>query len=407
MVVSPQMLSRDQSTLKPVLRMRLKALVALVLLAAFAGKLEAQAGTKLVEPPAPLLPAKLGDFVKTNPAPVGDGLGQIDQARLPILTEDGIRRFERSDYTSGGAHGTVTAYQFLDASGAYAAFSANRLAGSPPPSKRLGEATVTGPEGLEFQSGVNLVIARFDLPPARLNALMTELIGHLPKIAGPAGQQPLLPSYIPQKNIVPGSLRYALGAAAYTAMGGILPANILAFDKSAEAVTAAYTAHGSRQPGTLTLLLYPTPTIAGDESRAIEAYLRGDAAKSNPALLGTARMRREGPMLILATGGFPDSEAQQMVDQIHLRNELTWNKDMPLEFHSEVKKTASLLTSILVFSGVGGLAAILLGLFLGFGRAGIRVLMGKPAASEPEFLRIDLSARPAHDLRGTDESART
>ena len=323
------------------------------------------------------------------------------------MTEDGIRRFERSDYISGRTHGTLTAYQFLDASGAYAAFSANRRPGSPAPSKRLGEAAVTGPEGLEFQSGINLVIARFDLPQARLDALMKDLIGHLPKVAGPAGQQPLLPSYVPQKNMIPGSIRYALGGAAYASMGGILPANILAFDKSGEAVTASYSAHGSREAGTLTLLLYPTPTIAGDETRTIEAYLRGDAAKHNPALLGTARMRREGPLLILATGGFPDAEAQQMVDQIHLRNELTWNKDMPLELHSEVKKTASLLTSILVFSGVGGLAAILLGLFLGFGRAGIRVLMGKPAASEPEFLRIDLSTRPAHDLRGTDESART
>ena len=51
----------------------------------------------------------------------------------------------------------------------------------------------------------------------------------------------------------------------------------------------------------------------------------------------------------------------------------------------------SLLTSILVFCGVGALAAVILALFLGGGRAAIRVLQGKPAATEPEFLRIDLS----------------
>jgi hypothetical protein len=59
-----------------------------------------------------------------------------------------------------------------------------------------------------------------------------------------------------------------------------------------------------------------------------------------------------------------------------------------------VRKTYSLLTSIAIFCGFGALAAVVLGLTLGGGRAAIRVLQGKPAASEPEFLRIDLSGRP-------------
>jgi hypothetical protein len=84
-----------------------------------------------------------------------------------------------------------------------------------------------------------------------------------------------------------------------------------------------------------------------------------------------------------------------LVENIHLRNELTWNKPMPLEFHSEVRKTVSLLTSILIFCGLGALAAVVIALFLGGARAAIRVMQGKPAATEPEFLRIDLSGRPA------------
>ncbi len=45
-----------------------------------------------------------------------------------------------------------------------------------------------------------------------------------------------------------------------------------------------------------------------------------------------------------------------MVESIHLRNELTWNKPMPLEFHAEMRKTYSLLTSIadLLRSGCAG-----------------------------------------------------
>ena len=63
-------------------------------------------------------------------------------------------------------------------------------------------------------------------------------------------------------------MTYALGPAGYQAMGGVLPADAVGFDKSAEAVTAKY-----RSGGMLTLLLYPTPQIAGDHGRAIEAAM--------------------------------------------------------------------------------------------------------------------------------------
>jgi hypothetical protein len=107
------------------------------------------------------------------------------------------------------------------------------------------------------------------------------------------------------------------------------------------------------------------------------------------------KLRREGPLVLMTTGAWTPDEALQMVEGIHLRNELTWNKPMPLEFHAEVQKTYSLLASIAMFCGLGALAAVVLGLFFGMGRAAIRVMQGKPAASEPEFLRIDLSGRSA------------
>ena len=168
-------------------------------------------------------------------------------------------------------------------------------------------------------------------------------------------------------------------------MGGVLPAEIVGFDKAAEVVMAKY-----EGGGTLTLLLYPTPQIAGDHGRLIEAEMnrQGTAA-------GTVKLRREGELVLLATGAWNAAEAQKMVEGIHLQNELTWSKPMPPQFHAEVQKTYSLLASIAMFCGLGALAAVVLGLFFGVGRAAIRVLQGKPAASEPEFLRIDLSGSSA------------
>ena len=66
-------------------------------------------------------------------------------------------------------------------------------------------------------------------------------------------------------------------------MGGILPPEIVGLDKSAEVVTAKYAGGG-----VLTLLLYPTPQIAGDRGRAIEAEINANRLRRG----GEAAARR-------------------------------------------------------------------------------------------------------------------
>ena len=116
----------------------------------------------------------------------------------------------------------------------------------------------------------------------------------------------------------------------------MLPPEILGFDKSAEEVTANYTLHGGK--GALSLLLYPTPQIAAERGRAVEGWLNAQHDKT----LGTVLLRREGPLVLMTTGGFARDDAQRMIENVHLRNEVTWDKKLPLEFHSEIQKTYSL-----------------------------------------------------------------
>jgi hypothetical protein len=340
-----------------------RVFLGLAMVAAPVGSLCGQeAKTMLAMPPTPLLPASLesgSDHDAGNGAPSWSG------ADAPILVEDGIRRYERGNVPSG----TVTVYQFDDATGAYAAYtylrknSANRVT----------------------LSGVSVVVSNLKLYPESAVALLKTVQVGLPKIGGTKGLAPLLPTYLPAKGLEHDSVKYAVGPVGYQAMGAAVPPEIVGFDKAAEVVTAKY-----EGKGTLTMLLYPTPQIAGDHGRQIEAEMnrQGSAA-------GTVKLRREGPLVLMTTGAWKAAEAQELVENIHLRNELTWNKPMPLEFHSEVRKTVSLLTSILIFCGLGALAAVVLALFFGGARAAIRVMQGKPAATEPEFLRIDLSGRAA------------
>lgn len=357
----------------------------------------------LMLPPAPLLPATLGKLTRVAEGDSGDGLGALDdpnfEPALPaenaVLLEDGLKRFARSEYTADGKplaaqgraqHGTVTVYQFGDVSGAVAAFDYFRSTGKGQRADhKLGDAAAFDRDGLVFRSGADVV--REGLGPGG-EAAMQELILHLPKVSGTAALSPLLPTYLPAKGLEAESVRYALGPAGYEATGGALPSGIVGFDKAGETVTAKYAGRG-----TLTLLLYPTPQIAGDHGRLILDELHKPGVAQ-----GTVMMRREGPLLLLTTGNWMATDAKAMIENIHLRNEMTWDKKMPPEFHAEVQKTYSLLTSIAVFCGVGALAAIILGLFLGGGRAAIRVLQGKPAATEPEFLTINLRGRskPIH-----------
>jgi hypothetical protein len=359
-----------------------------------------EAKTMLLEPPTPLLPATLGKLTRVAGGDVGDGLGALnapdfDPTERAMLTEDGIKRFARSEYTESGKaipgarpgvdatqHGTVTVYQFGDVSGAVAAFDYFRNPKDAWHSEKIGDETGSTRDGIVFRSGVSVV--REDINRGG-DAPMRDLIAKLPKVGGTKALPPLLPTYLPVKGLQRETVTYALGPAGYQAMGAVVPPEIVGFDKAAEVVTAKYVGKG-----TLTLLLYPTPQIAGDHGRQIEAEMNQQGAAP-----GTVKLRREGPLVLMTTGAWKPAEAQELVDNIHLRNELTWNKPMPLEFHSEVRKTVSLLTSILLFCGLGALAAVVLALFFGGARAAIRVMQGKPAATEPEFLRIDLSGRAA------------
>ncbi|HEX3967346.1 MAG TPA: DUF6599 family protein [Edaphobacter sp.] len=331
-----------------------------------------EAKTILAIPPAPLLPESL----RTGPDhDAGNGVPSWSGPDAPILAEDGIKRYERGDAErSPVAHGTVpsgtvTVYQFDDATGAYAAYTYLR--------KDKADNVML--------SGVSVVVSNLKLYPESVAALLKTVQVGLPKVGGTKGLPPLLPTYLPPKGLERDTIKYALGPLGYQAMGAVLPPEIVGFDKAAEVVTAKY-----EGKGTLTLLLYPTPQIAGDHGRQIEKEMNRQGSAG-----GTVKLRREGPLVLMTTGAWRPAEAQAMIENIHLRNELTWNKPMPLEFHSEVRKTVSLLTSILIFCGLGALAAVVLALFFGGARAAIRVMQGKPAATEPEFLRIDLSGRPA------------
>jgi hypothetical protein len=331
---------------------------------------------------APLLPAGFGAW-KTA-ASAGD-VPEFSLANAPkaALEECNPQRSAVADYELGGKKIHVEAIQFNDRTGAYSAFTLVAKPGMKT-AKELGSAEAVGDNAVLFQQGSSLVLVNGTTEAASLKPLADGL----PKVSGSRGIAPLLPTMVPEKGLVAGSTRYALGAESYAAEGGVLPAQSLEWDKSAEAVTAKYDDRRGRE--TLTMLLYPTPKIAGDMHKQLLAY-----TANPPASAGAVRSRREGELVLLAQGTFGPDEAQKMIENIHLKQQLSFDKDMPPVFQVEATKTYSLLTNIAVLTGVLMAAAVLLGLFLGGGRAAIRVMRGKPAASEAEFLSLHLNPQNA------------
>lgn len=349
-----------------------------------------QPPVKLVEPSAPLLPKQFGAWQQTPSDPffTPPDIGEMGPATSSVLLEDGLAGSSTATYKRDGTGQSLllTAFKFGDTTGAYSAFTFFTQADfRPVTGVELGMSALQGKDSVLIWAGTTVVQATFH--GSKQLSELQDLVAVLPKTAGPKGQPPLLPTFVPTRNLEATTLKYALGSAGYEAMGGVLPASVIGFNKSAEVATMHYTGRG-----TLTMLLYPTPQVAGDQGRQVEAELNRQVASGHS--FGLVRLRREGPLVLLATGSWTPAQAKEVIEGDHLRDQLSWNKPPPLEFHAEVQKTASLLLSIAELSGALLLAAVVMGLFFGGGRAAIRVLMGKPAATEPEFLRINLREGP-------------
>ena len=385
------------------------------------GQATPAASTTIVEPPAPLLPHQVGGLTLENSA--AGSAGEVTNERFgagcglvlkpaaarqggadcrQLLKEDGLARFAVGTYAGGGPVRQVGALQFSDATGAFSAFTylRSQLAElrEPEMDYKAGRAIASG-GGKEtlLWAGTSVLLADAPLTKQEVDDWMAVL----PKVGGRRSLPPLLPTYMTAAGVRTDSLHYALGPVGYAAMDGVLPAADLGWDKSLEAATAEVAGKGGR--GKLTLLLYPTPQIAGERGRAIEKLINDRGASTFGAAV---KMRRIGPLLGIASGAFSADQAEALVGGLRLNEQVTFDQKMPLEFHTEVRKTASLLQNIAVLCGVLILAALLLGLFLGGARAGIRVLMGKPAASEPEFLTINLRGRSSPLLSPPDRDTR-
>jgi hypothetical protein len=340
-----------------------------------------------------LLPTDFAGWSLSGPVQESTAPEAADAANASLLKEYGFQQFASARYVNGDNKLNVRAIRFQDASGAYGAFTFFRRPGSI--EEQIGRSAAWDGSHVLFWNGATLIDATLDHVSPMTASELREFAKDLPQAPGSAGIAPPLPGYLPHQNLDTGLTHYALGPEAYARGGGVLPVTLVDFGSSAEAVTANYS---TRQgDGQLTLLIYPTPQLAAARLRDIDAFLKTPhspaawpqpLAESRPDSLLT---RRSGPIVALISGSLPPETAHKLLNQINYQADIVWNN--PQGYISDGSKVARLILGIFALTGILGGAALLLGLFLGGGRAIYRVLRGKPASAfqeETEFIRLNL-----------------
>jgi hypothetical protein len=152
----------------------------------------------------------------------------------------------------------------------------------------------------------------------------------------------------------------------------------------------------SSGPATLTVIEYPTPQLAIAHESRIRDYIKAGAHAQPPfskplvdSDQASLEVRRSGLLVVLVSGDAIPDQSHRLLESVYFSENLI---SVPQGGESQVAKTSRLLMGIATFVLIGSFAAILLGFFLGGGRALVRVACGKPASSvyEAEFIRLNL-----------------
>jgi hypothetical protein len=353
-----------------------------------------QAAATITLPPSPkaLLPDAFDGWVTADPIQSLTDPSQADPANAAALKEYGFNFGAMAHYKREGDTLTLRALRFVDASGAYGAYSFYRPNGWA--KEQIGAGAASNKGHVLFWRGDTMVDATFSRVSPMSAGELREIAGQLPAPSGNRSLAPPILAYLPQGSLDGQSTHYALGPAGYTGGGGVLPASIVGFDRDAETVTANYSL--SSGPATLTIVEYPTPQIAQAQEAALRAYIKA-GSQAQPAWpkplqdsdTASLEVRHSGVLVALVSGDAIPDESHRLIEMVHYEADLT---AIPQSVESDVSKTSRLLLGIASIVIVGSLAAILLGFFLGGGRALYRIAHGKPASSvyDEEFIHLDL-----------------
>jgi hypothetical protein len=361
---------------------------------AFVG--EGAGATPASTPTPAILPSQFSGWQISGSPQTSKDPAAADPANAALLKEYGFTDFESATYTrDDGRKLTLKAARFTDATGSYGAFTYYKL---PQMLKEtIPDQAASLNERVLFYRGNILVDVVFEKLSAMSAAELRELSQALPLPAGNSRNLPSLPAYLPKLGYVKNTAKYVVGPVGLEKISAPLPAQLVDFNVGSEVALGTY--QTSDGHATLILISYPTPQIAAEHLRQLDAARQpnpqrpGSAATLNmlPTNMGPVFDKRTGPMLVIATGAISPDDAKSLLSLVNYEADVTWNENT---YTGKKNNLGNLLLNVfllcailMAFSAVAGLAFG--GIRLFFNRILPERLLHRE--KEMEFISLNLS----------------
>ncbi len=325
-----------------------------------------------------------------------------DSTNAAVLKEYRFGDFASATYTrDDGRTLKVRAARFADASGAFGAYTFYL---QPEMNKeQIGDQAASQGDRVLFYRGHVLVDAHFSQETPMSAAELRELAGTLPRPGGSSSNLPSFIQFLPRRGYVPNTQKYVMGPAALAAIESPVSADLVDFGASSEVSVAHYTT--SSGEATLTLISYPTPQLAAEHRRRINAahqVAQPQAGESTITCSSDFCDKRTGPIVAIAAGGISDGDAKSLLSMVNYEANVTWNTPTG---DTQVRDLYMLILNIVILCAILAGLAIVAGVAFG----GIRILMKRfypdkifDRPEQMEFISLHLTETV---VKGTSEKA--
>jgi hypothetical protein len=349
----------------------------------------------------PILPKQFAGWQLQGTRVSSTEVNAADPTNAALLKEYGFTDFESATYKSDdGRTLKIRAARFADASGAFGAYSfylQPEMA-----REQIGDQGAFLNQRVLFYRGHIVVDAVFSQLSVMSAAGLRELAGVLPRPDGNAGNLPPILAFMPHHGYQENTEKYAEGPLALGAIESPLPSDLVDFSSSPEVALGQYSTPSGA--ATLMLIEYPTPAIAAEHLRRIEAAhnaarpTTGNAAVEN---LGPFFDKRTGPIVAVAAGPLSQADAQTLLGAVNWDASVTWNENT---YFDKKNNIANLLVNIIVLCIVVGALSLAAGVAFGGARVLLRRFFPGPIfghADQTEFISLDLTEPKTEDnVRG-------
>lgn len=291
-----------------------------------------------------------------------------DPTNAAVLKEYRFTDLELATYTrDDGRTLKVQAARFADASGAFGAYTFYL---QPDMRKeQIGDQGASLGDRVLFYHGYVLVDAQFSKESPMSGDQLRALSASLPRPGGNAGNLPTFIEFMPRRDYIPNTQKYVMGPVALEALQMPISTDLVDFSASAEATSGRYSTPSGE--GTLVLISYPTPQLAADHLRRINAAHQLPEPQKGELTIACSHDfcdKRTGPIVAIASGGISDNDSKSLLAMVNYEASVTWNTPTS---SPEVHDLYMLILNIVVLCAILAGLAIIAGVAFG----GFRILM--------------------------------